>query len=523
MSVPLEFDLRGTSRQRLSVIEGNPTDPNTAKGTGAIRAFSLEGRRVLGKIAHGSLYHTISLRIPMAGRYRLTYQLAESVSSSALGVVELKGVVVGETRRAAMRWSVDFFAQDSESVLLVFNRSGSVEVEAVEAERLEGTVPRAAVEPPMAHEVVDDPFVYYGSLDRAVATFSDTPKAIEEYAQLAEQEDRAVLDAALADIFPEGVPALDEADILDVLSYVAQKTKLKFTATPLGSKVLQQGFAYCNGMALAFAALCQRAGLPARINSLNNFEWMQAHNMAEVYYDGSWHLFDPTYGTFFYSCPQYRDKGRIPSLQEVIAHVVEPTYILQATEKVWTGIVEVGQNIRPLAPDVACGGYTRFTLAELYEHVLSQGFPIVSRDDFAASYPIDLDLRGRDEYWIGERDGDMMDLFGKNEAGRYPRYHGVPFLGKTRLGGAYHLFVIKVREPGRFRLTYHLAPGGYHEELEVVELKDVIATSKWWTSDTWAVEFYVQEEEALLLVANRYYAAYIDALHVQRISEPDIL
>lgn len=367
--------------------------------------------------------------------------------------------------------------------------------------------------PPAA---VQDPFVSFGSLNRAFVVTEDPPEYVESLRRLDPNDDPAVLDAALAKIFPEGVKA-DEAGVLRILSYVAQVIRLEETFTPLGSEVLKQGHAYCNGIALAFVALCRRAGLPARVNAFHNLEWMEGHNAAEVYYDGAWRFFDPTYGAFYYLQPVYDGAGHMPSLRELTANAA-PRYGFQVTRRLWQGDFDGQVEVQPIAPDVKYGDYP-FTLLEFHERLFRSAFPVIATEDAASSYPLDVDLRTVDEVWIGERDGNFMDQLGKKEAGRLPRFHGTPVIGKTRLGTAYQTISLQVREPGRYRLTYYMAPGGRHDHMAVVELKNVAVGATRAEQEAWILECYVQDNPAILLVANRYFFATVDAIHIERVEQ----
>lgn len=361
---------------------------------------------------------------------------------------------------------------------------------------------------------VQDPFVSFGSLNRAFAVVEESPEYIASFRQLDPTEDSAVLDKALAAIFPDGVTT-DEKAILGILAYIAQAIRLEASTTPLGSDIIKQGHGYCNGMALAFVALCRRAGLPARMNAFHNLEWMEAHNAAEVYYDAAWHFFDPTFGAFYYSQSAYDGIGRIPSLRELLANTA-PRHGFQATQRLWQGDFDGRVDVQPIPADAKYGDYP-FTLVEFHDRLFRQSFPVVPADDVASSYPLDLDLRATDSLWIGARDGKLMDQLGAPEEGRLPRFHGTPVLGKTRLGTALQTISLLVREPGTYRLTYYMAPGSRYDRMGAVELKNVHVTTTRAEQEAWVLECYVQEDPGLLLVANRYYFAAVDAILIERI------
>lgn len=364
----------------------------------------------------------------------------------------------------------------------------------------------------------DDPFVSFGSLNRAFVLFDEPQELVDSFRQQTPGEDLSIIDAKLAETFPEGARQ-DEAALLRMLSYVAQTTQLKFSATPLGSEVLKQGFGYCYGMALAFVALCRGAGLPARVNAFRNLEVMEAHNMAEVYYGGAWHLFDPTYGVFFYTSENFDGSGRIASLRDLAAHQT-PRYAFEVTANLWTGAFDGQVNTKRVPSETKCGEYP-FTLLEFYERVFTKAFPVIPFDGVATSYPLDLDLREIDELWIGKKDGSYMDQFGREATGRYPRYFGTPVIGKSQMGTVLQTITFHVSKPGRYRLTYHMAEGSQHDRMAAVELKNVVVGRAVAEAHTWRLECYVQDTDAVLLVTNRYHAALVDAFHVERIADAE--
>ena len=355
----------------------------------------------------------------------------------------------------------------------------------------------------------------HNPLDRAFVSMADGGDDLARYQALTSMDDPKYLNTVLQKIFADGTPESTEGKAIRIVSYVAQTTRMKFTATPSGTVVLQQGFGFCNGMALAFVSLCRQAGLPARINALHNIGWMEAHNMAEVHYDGAWHCFYPTYGTIFYTGETYPGEGRIVSLRELMSSP-GAFRCIQFVPNLWAGAYTPGAVAKPLDPSANYGNWS-FTLAEFYDHAIRTAFPVIYDAEQTASYPIEIDLRAQDEVWIGEKNGDLMDMLGK-QAGKYPRYHGVPYLGQVRLGNAFHLLTLNVREPGRYRVTYHFGPQSAIESIVPMEISDVAVGTFGPSGDSWVVEIAVQSESASLMVVNRAGSAYIDGIHAERIA-----
>jgi Transglutaminase-like superfamily len=354
----------------------------------------------------------------------------------------------------------------------------------------------------------------HNPLDRAFVSLADTSEDLARYQALTHMDDPKYLATVLQKIFADGIPESPEAKALRIAAYVAQTTKMKFTATPSGTVVLQQGFAFCNGMALAFVSLCKQAGLPARINALHNIGWMEAHNMAEVHYDGAWHCFDPTYGTLFYTAPTYPGEGRVVSLRELMASP-GAYHCIQFASELWTGEYSPTAPPQPLDPAAKYGNWS-FTLAEFYGHALRTAFPIIYDVEQTVSYPIAIDLREQREVWIGKKDGDLMDMLGKQE-GKYPRHHGVPYLGPVRLGNAFHTLTLRVPEPGAYRITYHFGPQSAFEDIAPMEIADVAVRAYGPSGDSWSVEFSAQSANPCLVLVNRAGSAYVDAIHAERI------
>ncbi len=269
-------------------------------------------------------------------------------------------------------------------------------------------------------------------------------------------------------------------------------------------------------MARAFESLCRRMGLPARINGVHNFEWMQAHNMAEVYYDGAWRLFDPTYGAFFYTRPEYDGRGEIPSARAVLSGRAPTQHLFQVCEALWTGQYDVDWQVRPFPDDYRYSRYP-FTIRELYDHILATTFPFVQSELEMESFLLDLAMSDADRLEIGVVDGKVEDMYGRQPDGRHSRHYGAPFLGHMRLGPAFHTVTFKAAEPGRFRVTYHLLPQSRYDDMAIVALRDVILDGYESGQHTWSAVFKLQSEMGIFLVVNRKHAAYIDAITVERI------
>ena len=355
-------------------------------------------------------------------------------------------------------------------------------------------------------------------LERAFKTFEGDagPDVVGRFSALSPGENVQILDEALARVFPQGPSASPgETQVLAVLSYLAQTLKLKASVRYLGSDVLADGQAYCYGFARAFEALCRRMGLPARENGVHNFGYMQAHNMAEVYYGGRWHLFDPTYGAFFYDRGAYDGAGNIPSARELLSGSVPGTNVFMACDTLWTGTYKPGCAVHPLADDFRYRGM--FTQRQLYDRVLATAFPFVQSDLALSSFPITVDMGQNSRISIGQVDGKAEDVEGRRDDASYPRYHGTAFLGEGAMGSAFHTITFKAAAPGRFKMTYHFLPQSRFDSMGMLELRDVIVERHETADNAWSVWFRLQSGEGLFLVMDRRGAALLDAITVERV------
>jgi len=376
---------------------------------------------------------------------------------------------------------------------------------------LHGCVPPDGSE---AHPPTEEALYWDSDLNRAFTVLEEPEEWIEAFLEPSPLDDRAVLARTLAEIFPDRLPEDDESVALAILDFVAQTIRLEYTDTPSGAEVLKQGHAYCNGMALAFVALCREAGLPARVNAFHNLTDMQGHNMAEVYYDGDWRLFDPTYNVFFYTAADY-GAGEVLSLRTLAAHDADRWYCFQLSDALWTGEQVPYTAVERLAAD-ARYGYP-YPLYTFFDTLFREANPIVMSEYEAASFPIRLDFSESEEIWLGERDRSIESVFDRQDDGTYPRFQGYPFLGATRIGAAFHTFSIAHAEPGRYRMTYYLTGSGSQDYFQPVELKNVVVGGAEILEKAWSMRFALLEDQGILLVANRLATGYIDAIHVERI------
>jgi transglutaminase-like putative cysteine protease len=106
----------------------------------------------------------------------------------------------------------------------------------------------------------------------------------------------------------------DEERVLAVNRYVADKLNYE-GKDPSSSRrtVLERGSQFCGELAGAMATVLAAANFKTRqIDMTEGGERPGTHVVVEVYYDGGWHLFDPTYGTVY-----RRRDGEVANYQDL--------------------------------------------------------------------------------------------------------------------------------------------------------------------------------------------------------------
>lgn len=417
----------------------SPGDPSAAAGA------------PLGDLDGVRHYHVLTLNAPAPGAYRILYALDDPDAAPALWAAPLGNAALGDPVIVGGTLAFDVRAQAGPARILVGHCG------AAWAGGWPSVAPRAAgalacVEPgarpaPAGPECVAGADAPAALLDR-LRPRRATPGEAERHRVLDRAEDRAALDAELRRAYGGERPADPAARAHAILAHVAQRLRLEADAAPTGSAVLARGGAYCHGMALAFAALCRRAGLPARVNAVYNSGLMQSHNMAEVWLDGAWRLVDPTYGLRF-----------DPPLDGLRALCLAGGAGMAATQvdaPLWTG-APVAAGWRAPPPDARHGEWP-FTLEAFHRAVFALGDPVLSDGRAAGVFRIALDLADGPA-WAGRVDGSLADQFPKDAAGALARHGGAPVLGRMGLGEALILLDLAGVSPGRVAVAVHGLPG----------------------------------------------------------------
>jgi len=145
----------------------------------------------------------------------------------------------------------------------------------------------------------------------------------------------------------------------------------------------------CGGYSNVLAALAASQGYPARVINLHNYPENYGHTVCEVFYDGAWHLYDPTYGAY-YADKQADDpimpsvlsfralSGGLGNRGEVVCIVLNPQRLSSDAAYGFLGprIYEEADPKGPIGPE--------YPMTYPLQLSLSEG--IVERADFGIDY-----------------------------------------------------------------------------------------------------------------------------------------
>lgn len=219
------------------------------------------------------------------------------------------------------------------------------------------------------------------------------------------------------------------------------------------------GFGLCGHQSRTFAEICQAGGLKAR--TLN----MPGHVIAEVYYDGAWHMFDCQVGWFAWR----KDKSAVASCAEMKA---DPTIVTDA--------VEEGRASQPYFQcSDDCSSGTRYAAG-----VRPSGSPKVTSDRIVINLRRGESITRRwgnegkawhkdgDTKWTHPRHGCTAQAVDQNDPVNWPYWK--PYAQKVTNKAGKEVWGTK-RYFGNGRMVYHpdLRGEGFHDGLAPNGLKNV--------------------------------------------------
>jgi hypothetical protein len=196
--------------------------------------------------------------------------------------------------------------------------------------------------------------------------------------------------------------------------------------------------------------LARVAGLPARYLGLFGIPSTGSHALAEVHFGGDWHLFDPTFGVFFYSNPDWDGTGHILSASDIITSRQRPT-MMQVVEKPW------GRDYhqqRGFAVRTLLDPPTSHVLTYWGEKGRRTMFPVAFGNDAIISVPLEVNLQSKPVFTLGERTGRWLDTWLKCIDD--PR-NGYFFVGGT-CPTILHCVRMKSTAPARLTVRYVATP-----------------------------------------------------------------
>jgi hypothetical protein len=286
----------------------------------------------------------------------------------------------------------------------------------------------------------------------------------EVHLAIADQEDQLYLAGMLAEIFPRGHKHLSaEQKCLEILKFVTAFLRAK-NNSGTATKILQDGYAICGGRSVVFQTLARMVAVPARYVGIFGMSG-GSHAMAEAYYDGQWHLFDPTYGVFFYSTSRYDGSGRVLSLQELLEHPARGT-LFYVIPMPWEG--KYGEAERRAVPvALSAGGWRhKVQIDELYRRWLVEAFPVWYDYQGTLSHVIAHDFDEQDHLAIGEADGTYRDVV---QAAAARKQRGIHFLSKV----GFHTHCLFAARPAIVEIEYRFL-GDVRPRIEVLPLKSFL-------------------------------------------------
>ncbi|MBI2424401.1 MAG: transglutaminase domain-containing protein [Candidatus Hydrogenedentes bacterium] len=372
------------------------------------------------------------------------------------------------------------------------------------------------------------------SLPKSGTAFPSTPVSLpavsdpatpapESYLAPAQDEDTALLDDTLKQIFGDLTPAVDEASALKIMAFIAQAygSAPPSTYNKSGTAVLRGGpDNLCGDKATLMTALCRRIHMPARTLVFYNFEALDAHIAVEAHFDGAWHYLDPTLGLFPYSRPKYNGKGYIPSRVELLATPALRDYLFFiGAERLWSKNPQPVSEFEALPTGFKKEDWQRFSFHEICQSLFSQAFPVQRDKDDEVSYPLQLDLEGAGEAWIGAVNASPADCQPAMLDGQARRFSAIHFIGKGDMLNVFHTLMMDLDRPGAYRLTYHFIDTFPATELAFSALKDARVLAVRRLEKGWQCDFAALSDEPILLVRNLKAAAVLDAFQLQRLPQ----
>lgn len=282
------------------------------------------------------------------------------------------------------------------------------------------------------------------------------PLPTEDDLALDPTDNQAFLQSVLDTIFPESTSGLTEEQIvIEIQRYVSTSLLLKSNSGN-ATKILTEGYAICGGISISFRTLVRMTGIPARYIGTFGVVSQGGHALAEVYYDGQWHLFDPTYGLFFYSNPAYDQRGHIASFAEILSSATDGWYLFKTIDQPWVGRYD--PHIRSFgvirAEDDYLADAYGYPFMEAYRQMFATTFPVAYVNQQILSFPVEADFIASNSLSIGGLDSNTIDVVVTTTVAETSGRTGSSYLGGSPLEEI-HTWFITAPSAGFVRIRYY--------------------------------------------------------------------
>mgnify|MGYP005761114039 CR=1 FL=1 len=145
----------------------------------------------------------------------------------------------------------------------------------------------------------------------------------------------------------------------------------------------------CGSYVNLFVALCTAENIPSRMITMANYPENSGHVVAEVYVDGKWGVYDPTYNMYFTTTPEDQGSPNVLSLEELRngrGDDADVTQILGFPERVTSDMAEsfISADIYVKADPIGVFGVDKPMIYPLSMNIEEDS--CITQDEFTTAY-----------------------------------------------------------------------------------------------------------------------------------------